>query len=289
MSTEYWGTFSIYDHTTAVYRRALVMFDRVVIPVPTAPFGRLTEPMIDALSADVDYLVAKGRCVRFDWDPAEFNEWVREQAGKSLANYLGRDPQADTRYQLQYQIEQNRLPNVANLPDDRVVLPVAGSVEELEANADERNVLHIVLGKLAVPSPDAPLDDICRLRDTEGFATSLRKMRVWQDDLVLELLRANTEREKEVILRRARARLDDWIATYSRLIRDAGLARDHATVTTVATVGGGLAAGPLGFGKVLEGIGRALGILVALRPSWRAVADDECSPAGVIYHSRSAL
>lgn len=286
MATEYWGTFSIYDHTGPVYRRALVMFDRVVIPVPTAPVGRLDQAMIDELSADVDFLVGEGRCVRFDWDPAAFDEWRREQAGKSIANLLGKDAQADTRYHVQHELAENALPGLADLPEDRLVLPVAGSIEEFEAHADERYALHVVIGELPMPGPDSPLEDICRLRDQEGFATSLRKMRVWQDDLVLELIGAGSDREKEVILRRARARLEEWTATYARLVEDAGLDRDLTTVTAVSTIGAGLAHGPFGFGKILAGL---RGISVARRPCWKAVADEECSPAGVIYHSKRVL
>ncbi len=42
MKNEYWATFSIYDHRTALYHQALVLFDRIVVPVPTRTVGSLS-------------------------------------------------------------------------------------------------------------------------------------------------------------------------------------------------------------------------------------------------------
>ena len=64
MSEEYWATFSIFDHRELVYRNALALFDKVVMPVPTAPISSLKQEEIDALSADADYLQEKNAAVR---------------------------------------------------------------------------------------------------------------------------------------------------------------------------------------------------------------------------------
>src|SRR3712207_5197273 len=106
MTTEYWATFSIYDHRTPNYKRALIIFDRIVIPVATEPFRQLTQEELDQLSAEADFLVREGRAVRFDWDPTRFQEWQQEMTGKSLSAYLGKNAQDDTRYQLQWEVEQ---------------------------------------------------------------------------------------------------------------------------------------------------------------------------------------
>ena len=60
MATEYWATFSIYDHRSPNYRRALVVFDKIVIPIATRPFGKLSGKELDQLSAEVDFLVSYG-------------------------------------------------------------------------------------------------------------------------------------------------------------------------------------------------------------------------------------
>src|SRR5260370_42587898 len=99
MSDEYWATFSIYDHRRgALYRNSLILFDRVVIPVPTTPVGDLTQEEIEALDADVVFLEREGAAVRFDWDPAEFQEWQTKTIergacdGEALAKTLVKDP-----------------------------------------------------------------------------------------------------------------------------------------------------------------------------------------------------
>jgi hypothetical protein len=56
MTDEYWGTFSIYDHRGSIYRQSLVVFDRIVIPVPPKPVGNLTQQEIERLARDADWL-----------------------------------------------------------------------------------------------------------------------------------------------------------------------------------------------------------------------------------------
>src|SRR5687767_10513329 len=210
MATEFWATFSIYDHRSPNYKRALILFDRIVIPVATRPFRRLTQEELDRLSSDADFLVDEGRAVRFDWEPERFEEWKLEMAGKALSAYLGKDAEADTRYQLQHEVQEG----IASIskPEGVEVLavPVCNSKDEFEHLSEERETLELILEALPVPSVDAPLEDICRLRDREDFATSLGKMRIWQDDLVLALVRAQSDRERQILLRQAKARLAYW-------------------------------------------------------------------------------
>ena len=52
VANEYWATFSIFDHRGPLYRKALVFFDRVVMPVPTVPLKDIEEQEIEALDVD---------------------------------------------------------------------------------------------------------------------------------------------------------------------------------------------------------------------------------------------
>jgi hypothetical protein len=110
---EYWGTFSIYDHRTPLYRQSLVLFDKVVVPVPVRPIkgsaGEITAEEIKRLSADVDFLSSKGAAVRVDWDPKEFNAWRDNQAGEAIAQLLDKDKLLATRFQLQEAVEKGLL------------------------------------------------------------------------------------------------------------------------------------------------------------------------------------
>jgi hypothetical protein len=52
---ETWATFSIIDHRKPIYRQALALFDRIVVPLPPKPIGDQTQEELDQLEA-VDYL-----------------------------------------------------------------------------------------------------------------------------------------------------------------------------------------------------------------------------------------
>ena len=45
------GTFSIFDHRDPVFRKALILFDRVVIPVPGRPIYDTSHAELSRLSA----------------------------------------------------------------------------------------------------------------------------------------------------------------------------------------------------------------------------------------------
>lgn len=104
MSDEYWSAFSIFDHRGPLYRKALVLFDRVVMPVPTAVVRNSKQELvidqqeIDALSTDADYLVKEGAAIRFDWDINEFYKWRENTSSQdslnseALAKVLVNDP-----------------------------------------------------------------------------------------------------------------------------------------------------------------------------------------------------
>jgi hypothetical protein len=66
MKDEYWATFSIYDHRTSLYRQALVLFDRIVVPIPTRTVGSLTAQEIDRVEAEVRFLQERGAAKKVD-------------------------------------------------------------------------------------------------------------------------------------------------------------------------------------------------------------------------------
>ena len=40
---ETWATFSTIDHRKPLYRQALALFDRIVVPLPPKPVSQLTD------------------------------------------------------------------------------------------------------------------------------------------------------------------------------------------------------------------------------------------------------
>jgi hypothetical protein len=102
-------------------------------------------------------------------------------------------------------------------------------------------------------------------------------------------VRANSEREREVLIRQAKARLQDWVATYRRLVEDAGVARGTAALSAISSLGQTIAGDLRGIPRLLAGLSDVAKITKARRPSWKVVADLECAPAGLIYSSEKVL
>jgi len=293
MSDEYWATFSIYDHRrSSLYRKSLILFDRVVIPVPTAEVGSLKSGEISRLEADVDYLESQDAAVRFDWDPAEFKEWQKqttEQAavdGEALARLLVKDPPFATRLQLsrKYQLAVPKLlpPGV----DSVIAVPVYGTLKRYEEGVRslwtaERATLEMVIKQLPMPDRRASLREIVRLRGKAQFRESLYSLRKWQTDTVRDLLQThNTGR----VIRAAARDLERYTRQYREAMHEARFKKVETGVISMLALGATLAAG----------VGPAITTLAALappllsirslvRPCWKEVAEKECAPAGVIY------
>src|SRR5688572_8062323 len=173
MSDEHWATFSIYDHRTALYRQALLLFDRVVIPIPAAPFGDLGTEELDALNADAEYLRSEDAAVPFAWDPATFQSWQASVASEALASTLNRDPLFATRLQLSEQalpLKPAGVDSVVAVPVYRGAAAYEGSAEELRRDGlQDAVLLEVVLPRVPVPAADAPLERVVELRRRESF------------------------------------------------------------------------------------------------------------------------
>jgi hypothetical protein len=283
---EYWATFSIYDHRTPAFRRALLLFDRVVIPVPTTPYKSLTSEELLQLSADTDWLAAQGAAVRFDWSPQQFAEWTQSVAGQGLASVLGQDRQLDTRLQgvewalkqgyTSLQLAPSDVPNVT-------AVPVYGPAEPVDEGFPERATFEVVFEKLPVPEHDAPLEDICRLRESPAFAGSLRKLRLWQEEVMLDLLdAADNEQKRKIVLRRASRQLDDWAEGYRNAMGEARFNKVESGLSVLAALGKLLS--PIDApGTLLEMPEKLVKARTVRRPCWKEVNEMPCAPAGVIY------
>ena len=72
---ETWATFSIIDHRQPVYRQALALFDRIVVPLPPKPIGDQTQEELYQLEAEVEYLQKAKAAEPYEWKSAVFEEW----------------------------------------------------------------------------------------------------------------------------------------------------------------------------------------------------------------------
>jgi hypothetical protein len=291
MADEYWATFSIFDHRGPLYRKALVLFDRVVMPVPTAPVGNLKQPEIDSVAADADYLTASGAGIRFDWNPDEFFAWregtVKQDSmhGEALAKVLAKDPPYATRLQLSQKytgIAKEMLPAGV---DAVTAVPVYSSpkiYDDAAASLDsaERQALEVILKHIPVPADDTPLENIVELRGDPQFRNSMRKLRKWQGDVVNDVLLKGSDRA----IREANAELESWIAQYEQAMNNAKIKKISTTILSIIAIGASLTTGA---GIPILLAAKLASPLWTLReiskPCWKDVAEKEFAPAGVIY------
>jgi hypothetical protein len=288
MSDEHWATFSIYDHRTPLYRQALLLFDRVVVPVPAAPFADLTEAELDALNADVEYLRSNNAAVPFEWDPASFQTWQASVASEALASTLNRDPLYATRLQLAEQalpLKPKGVDSVVAVPVYRGEMAFGDSSEQLRKDGlQDAVLLEVVLPRLPVPVSDVSLQSIIDLRDKDSFREATFNLRKWQAKVLPDLLKDPDNRDKH--LRAAATDFDRWIKQYAEAVSDANFAKVKTAVVSILAVGAVLSPMTKPLIAALSAVASPLFSLRELRkPSWKVVAEKQCAPAAIVYES----
>jgi hypothetical protein len=288
MPDEHWATFSIYDHRTELYRRALLLFDRVLVPIPKQPIGRLSQQEIDQLSAEVDFLSKNDAAVRFDWDQNEFQTWQESITNEILATTLSRDRQYATRLQVAQGYAHLIPPGVDSVtavPAYHDPQTFDSSIEQLKNDVLEAPMLEIVLPRLPVPAFDTPLSSIVEFRKQDVYRDSLYRIRTWQTKILPEIL--NEPEKRGHILRAAATDFDRWITQYSEAMGDAKFAKVKTVVISVLAVGATLSTWTP---HLVAGISALASPLFSLRelrkPCWKIVAEKECAPAAIIYASK---
>jgi hypothetical protein len=300
---EYWATFSIYDHRDPVYRQSLVMFDRIVVPVPVRPIKKrdsdevvIGTAEIDKLAREVEKLEAAGAAKKVDWDPEAFLAWRQDPDDpavhvEAMAKRLVKDPPQQTRLLLKHTIDQQldsaRPPGVGRV----TAVPVYDTRVKFDAAADagkgfyEKRVMLEVLMK-AVPLPDAnaDLDQILELRTRPSFRASLAALRDWQTNEVRKLIDGDTTIEKVA------SKFDDLVKEYTEALEEGKYKKRTTGVTSLLGLGAAIAAFDGGatalVGLLAAGATCAFFVPDATKPCWKDVKGKECFPAGVIYEAR---
>jgi len=294
VDTEYWGTFSIYDYQTPRYRQSLVLFDKVVIPLPTAPIGSVTAQEIERLSAEVAYLEKEGLAVGVQWDRNKFEAWRESHAGEAIAQLIDKDRQLATRLEVQESVRNNPGGRFSAPGKEPRAVPVYADWKEFDSawqGCPSARVFDIVARQLALPTNDTPLEDIVELRGRKSFCESMRALRRWQNDVILDLLKCGENKEiREATAQKAVNDLEKWMKQYQSALEDARFKKVKTAVVSVLGVSAAL----------ITGAGPLIATLAALappifdfrdvmRPRWELQTNLECAPVGVIYEAASVL
>ena len=272
---ETWATFSIIDHRKPVYRQALALFDKIVVPIPPNPIGDQTQAELDQLRAEIDYLEQNKAAERFDWNSDAFQEWRRPYMAEAASAKINRDAFLDTRLMAAEKLGREH-PGVQ-------AIPVYGGPEQF--NQAKTNLMEVekaftqeILQRLPVPDDNTPLENLVKLREKKAFRSALEDLLEWKrlrvPGIVLDANRGEA-------MAAAMRDFDKLTKAYAAAMEAAGFKK----ATTVSSIFFSAIIGEV-VGAIKEG-------LVAFRetrePCWKKVSEMKCAPGGVVYHFKEAL
>jgi hypothetical protein len=271
---ETWATFSIIDHRKPIYRQALALFDRIVVPLPSKPIGDQTQEELDQLEAEVAYLEKEQAARRYDWRSSEFEQWRKPVLADALALGINRDPYLDTRLMLSDKFES---------PEVQAV-PVYGGMQQFQ---DARNALNLaeealtieIAQKLPVPEYDTPLANLIELRNKPAFRRALEDLLEWKRDKAPAIVLSN---DRKNAIAAAMRDFDKLTKTYSEAMESAGHKKGESVISFLFTA----ITHPEPLGLIKE----SLVTFRALRePSWRKLSAMKCAPGGVVYQFQEGV
>jgi hypothetical protein len=293
MVEEYWGTLSIYDHRDPVFLRSLLLFDRIVIPIPESPFGTLTNQELDKLTRESEKLVKNNAAVIYKWDPNKFQEWEKETIREALMIQKN-DKQYHTRLQLLTQIDELKPKDVKYIS----AAPVYGARKEFnEAYSKialgQPDYLLLELSQL-ISVPEATgdkfqLDQIIELRDKEKFQSARRALKNWQIEKMPNVL--SKDSEKEIL--KAKEEFEIMLKRYEEEIKKGKFKQTKVIVTSLLALGALFSAA---MGQVTTAVALLSGVVPnlfslkeSLIPAWKEIRDKNYEAAGVIYEANRIL
>lgn len=276
---ETWATFSIIDHRQPVYRQALALFDRIVVPVPPEPIGNQTREELDQLQAELDYLAAHEAAVPSKWSSDSFQEWRKPHLAAAIANAVNRDPYMDTRLMLAEQFDSKDVQAVPVYGGQQQFTESQPTSEQAQQTWMVEQALTIeVMQRLPVPDYDTPLENLIRLRQNPAFGTALDDLLEWKRGEVPAIVLAPD---------RARA-IAASMRTFDKLTKKYAGAMESEGFKKLGTVGSIFFA--LFTGEPVAAIKETLVSFREVRePCWKKLSEMKCAPGGVVYHFREAL
>jgi hypothetical protein len=290
MANELWGTFSIYDHRDSIFVKSLILFDRIVIPIPEKPIGNQTFEEIERLHSEASYLENHDAAIIYNWNSNEFGEWQQEVMREALS-VSSRDNLYDTRLMLQKKTEDLKPKNI----HDVISVPVYGARENfLEAYKNitpfEQEVMSVELSQLiSVPDENTPLEDIIKLRNKPSFQSARRSLRDWQIKKMPEILGEKSTRNIGI----AKEEYVRMLMRYEEEMKNAKFKKKKILVTSLLTLGSLFSAA---MGQTQTAIAlmagaapNLFGIKEAFTPTWKDMRDKDYEPGGVIYEANRVL
>jgi hypothetical protein len=275
-----WATFSTTDHRRPIFRQALALFDRIVVPVPSAPIGDQTTQELDQLEADVAYLELNCAAQRYPWNSGEFLQWRSGLMAEALARgySFNRNAYMDTRMMLREKITVEGVEAV----------PVYGDMDSYAAARQEigtvtwgqvDHALTVGIAQmLPVPDYDTPLEDLVRLRESAAFQQAMQDLNEWKRIRIPAILLIP---DHEAELRGALSDFSKLADSYARAMEELKSKRKRNLGFIFVSVLSGEA-----LGAVKEG---ATTYFEQRTPVWKELADRKCAPGALVYQFQEAV
>jgi hypothetical protein len=274
-----------------MFIRSLLLFDRIVIPIPNNPIHELTLEELDQLRSDAKYLQDHGAATVFEWQPTAFDDYLKDRMKEALAVGTG-DLLYESRLLLQKHADELKPDGVMEV----TAVPIYGARERFEEayreiNAIEQQQLMVQLGQLiSVPEAGAPLEDIIRLRESKQFETARLAFRNWQFKKLPEEI-AYEKSAKMVALA-----VEDYkrmLTDYEGAMSSGRFSKIKGAVTAILALASGTSA-MLGHTQTaIAFLSGAAPNIFSLKgffaPRWKDFKDKSYAPAAVVFSANQTL
>lgn len=268
-----WATFSIVDHRKPIYRQALALFDRIVVPVPAEPIGDQTPDELTQLRVEIGYLAEHRAAEIYPWSSEDFQDWRKPFLAEAASAHINRDIFQDTRLMVAAKLASSGVQAV----------PVYGGQEQYDESRRqlmqvEEAVTVEILQRLPVPDYDTPLENLIGLRGNPAFRTALDNMLEWKRLRVPAIV---FEQDRPAAIAAAMRDFDKLTTAYAAAMeaegyKKAGIVGSIFFSVITGEILGAFKEGLVSFREVRE-------------PVWKKISEMKCAPGGVVYHFKEAL
>lgn len=287
---ELWGTLSIYDHRDPLFKNALLLFDRIVVPIPESPIHEQTAEELNELKKNVSLLEKHDAAIRYPWNSDEFNRW-RDNISREILSIGPRDSLYDTRLMIQKTIEDYKPKGV----DNYTAVPLYGSREQYNKSLDElallpeQQLMIAISRKITVPTQDTPLEAIIKLRDKTSFQEALKSLRSWQNNVLPEIMNERGERK----IRAAAQDFEKMIHGYEKAIDEAKFKKRKTWVISLIGLAGAMTAAMVPNPSAIAILASTVPTLYTFaelkQPIWKQLQDKPFSAAAIVYEANENL
>jgi len=290
MQNEFWGTLSIYDHRDPIFIKSLILFDRIVIPIPDSPFGTLNKEELMELNKKAEKLAENNAAVIYNWNPVEFQDWQTETFREALT-IQKTDKLFHTRLQLLKKIDDLKPEGVKYIN----AVPVYGARKEFSdtyakvALGSADNLMIEISQLISTPDDETPIEKVIELRNEESFQSARRALRDWQIQKMPDALCEQSE--KKISL--AMDEFEQMLKRYEEEIKKGKFGKKKVVVTSLLALGALVSAA---FGQIPTAIAIMSGaaphlfsLRESLTPAWKDIRDKKFEAAGVIYEANKIL